>query len=225
MAKQAADKAKVAESFMTAPVVGVVRTDDAEEARRVARAFIAGGGGLELIEITFTVPGATDLVRELRRERDASLPGGPPWIGMGTVTTATRASQALDAGAEFVISPNVSRPVAEAARDADVFFALGALTCTEIFDAHALGADLVKVYPLPAVGGPDYLKVVRGPLGDIPMLAAGGFGIDDIPGYKEAGAIAFGLGGPLLGADDDATRANVQRALKLARPATVGAEP
>lgn len=221
MANRAANRAAVAESFMTAPVVGVVRTEGQDEARRIAHAFIAGG--LELIEITFTVPGATELVRELRQERDASHPGGPPWIGMGTVTTATRAAEALEAGAEFVISPNVSRPVAEAARDADVFLALGALTCTEIFDAHALGADLVKVYPLPAVGGPDYLKVVRGPLGDIPMLAAGGFGIDDIPGYKEAGAVAFGIGGPLLGDDDDTTRANVQRALELARPATVEA--
>lgn len=205
-------RARVAESFDNAPVVGVVRTETREEAATLARSFIAGG--LELIEITFTVPDATGVVEELLQERHGE---GPPWIGMGTVTTATRAEQALDAGAEFIVSPNVSRGVAELARRADVFLVLGALTCTEIVDAQAAGADLVKVYPLPPVGGPDYLRVIRGPIGDVPMLAAGGFGIEEIPGYRDAGAIAYGIGGPLVGADDGETGRRIRRALALAR--------
>ena len=212
-------KPAVSESFASAPVVGVVRTHSREEAAATARAFIAGG--LELVEITFTVPDAPGLVRELLEERNqrAQTEGacGPPWIGMGTVTNAARARQALDAGSEFVVTPNTTRAVAELIADAGVFLLAGALTATEIVNAHDWGADLIKVYPLPPVGGPGYLSVVRGPLGDIPMLAAGGFGIDEIPAYREAGAVAFGIGGPLVGADDAETAERIRRALALAR--------
>lgn len=206
-------RASVAESFVRAPVVGVVRTDSYERAEAIARDLI--GGGLELIEITFTVPDGPRLVAALQAARGGA--GGPPWIGMGTVTTATRAEQAVAAGSEFIVSPNTSRPVADVARESDRFLVLGALTCTEIVEAQAAGADLVKVYPLPAVGGPAYLSVVRGPLGDVPMLAAGGFGIEEIPTYRAAGAVAYGIGGPLLGATAAETAARVGRALALAR--------
>lgn len=170
--------------------------------------------GLELIEITFTVPEATDLVRRLREERES---GGPPWIGMGTVTSVERARQALDAGSELIVTPNADPEVAALVREAGVYLVVGALTCTEIVAARNMGADLVKVYPLPPVGGPGYLEVIRGPLGDIPMLAAGGYGVEDIPGYRKAGAQAFGIGAPLLRGDDTATREHVQRALRMAR--------
>lgn len=193
-------------------MVGVVRTQTLEEARRQAHSFRRGG--LELIEITFTVPQGPDLVRELREERSG---GGPPWIGMGTVTTPERAREALDAGAEFLITPNVEPEVARMAREAGVFLGMGALTPTEIVAARRAGADVVKVYPLPTVGGPKYLATVRGPLWDIPMLAAGGYGVEDIPAYARAGACGFGIGDPLLGADEDETRDRIQRALRLAR--------
>ena len=209
----------VADSFASAPVVGVVRTGSREEAAATARAFV--DGGLELVEITFTVPGAPDLVRELLAERNergrGPDAGGPPWIGMGTVTTAARARQAIEAGAEFVVTPNTTRAVAELVREAGVFLLAGALTPTEIVTAHELGADLIKVYPLPPVGGPAYLSTVRGPLSDIPMLAAGGFGIDEIPAYREAGAVAYGIGGPLVGADAEETSRRIARALAFAR--------
>jgi len=210
-------KPAVAESFARAPVVGVVRTGSREEAAATARAF--RDGGLELVEITFTVPGASALVRELRRERGVT---GPPWIGMGTVTTAARAREALEAGAEFLVTPNVTRAVAELAREAGVFLVMGALTPTEIVEAMAVGADLVKVFPLPPVGGPAYLAVVRGPLGDVPMLAAGGFGVEEIPAYRAAGAVGFGIGAPLLGATPGETGERVRRALALARPQGAG---
>ncbi len=204
-------KPRVAESLSRAPIIGVVRTHDHDEAAEVARSFI--DAGLELIEITFTVPEATRLVETLRAERGAA---GPPWIGMGTVTNADRADRAVAAGTEFIVSPNVSRPVIDCAHENDIYLVVGALTPTEIAEAHELGADLVKVYPLPPVGGPAYLKVVRGPLGDVPMLAAGGFGIEAIPGYRAEGAIAYGIGGPLLGATPEETKERVARALALA---------
>lgn len=205
------DRKQVQATFSDAPVVGVVRTGSHEEAARQAHAMIAGG--LELIEITFTVPRATDLVRKLRAEGG----GAGPVIGMGTVTTPERAGQALEAGAEFIITPNVDAEVARRVREAGVFLVIGALSATEIVQAHRSGADLVKVYPLPPVGGPDYLRVIRGPLGDVPMLAAGGYGVDEIPAYAAAGAVAFGIGAPLIGEDDGETRRRIQRALALAR--------
>lgn len=199
-------------SVENAPVVGVVRTHEFSTAERQANLFIEGG--LELVEITFTVPEAPRLVRRLLERRGGD---GPPWIGMGTITTPERARQALDAGVEFAITPNADPEVAAVLKAAGVFLCVGALTPTEIVSARNMGADLVKVYPLPPVGGPDYLRVVRGPLGDIPMLAAGGFGVEDIPAYREAGAVAFGIGPQLLGADDAETHALIRRGLALAR--------
>lgn len=206
-------RAAVRDSLTAAPVIGVVRTVDAADAERQARAFIAGG--LELVEITFTVPGATELVRGLRAERGATR---APWIGMGTVTGAERARRAVAAGADFIVSPNASAEVAAVARESGVFLILGALTPTEIVAARDLGADLIKVYPLPPVGGAAYLGTVRQPLGDIEMLAAGGFGVESIPDYRRAGAIAYGLGGAqLLGGDTAGGGDRIHRALALAR--------
>ncbi len=170
--------------------------------------------GIELIEVTFTVPGALDLVAELLARRQAT---GPPWIGMGTVTDLSRAEAAVDAGAEFLVSPNVSSVVAAVCRRMGLYLILGALTCTEIVEARDLGADIVKVYPLPPVGGAGYLAVIRGPLNDIPMLAAGGFAVEEIPDYRAAGASAFGIGAPLLCEDDEKSRQRIARAVQLAR--------
>ncbi len=109
------DRTRVASSLAKAPIIGVVRTDSKQEAARQARLFIAGG--LQLIEITFSVPEATTLVRELLDERGDA---GPPWIGMGTVTDAARATAAVEAGTEFIVSPNTSperRPGGPSSRD------------------------------------------------------------------------------------------------------------
>lgn len=203
----------VARSLRRSPIIGVVRTPSLEEAARQARLFAESG--IELVEITFSVPGAAGLVRQLLAGRSGGE--GPPWYGMGTVTNTARAREAVAAGAEFIVTPNVSADVAREARAAGLFLVLGALTATEVVAAHELGADIVKVYPLPPVGGPSYLSVLRQPLGDIPMLAAGGFGVDDIPAYAKAGASGFGIGGPLLGSDDDDTRRKIARALELSR--------
>jgi 2-dehydro-3-deoxyphosphogluconate aldolase/(4S)-4-hydroxy-2-oxoglutarate aldolase len=199
-------------SLNNSPIFGVVRTHSLEEASNQARQFMAGG--IELIEITFTVPNATELVRKLLSERSETR---PPWIGMGTVTSLERADEAVAAGAEFLVSPNTSSAVASVARRSDVYLVLGALTPTEIVTAIDIGADIVKVYPLPPIGGAEYLATVRQPLGDILMLAAGGFSVDEIPKYRAAGATAFGLGPTLLGGDEEETALRIQKALSLAR--------
>ena len=205
-------RSAVATSLAKSPIIGVVRTGSHEEATRQAHLFI--NAGIELVEITFTVPQATDLVRELVAEQGQE---GPPWIGMGTVTDGERAKAAVEAGATFLVSPNTSSEVAAVARQEDLFLVLGALTCTEIVAARDLGADLVKVYPLPPVGGASYLATVRQPLDDIPMLAAGGFDIEEIPAYRAVGAQAYGIGAPLLGGDDEESHQRIARALDLAR--------
>jgi 2-dehydro-3-deoxyphosphogluconate aldolase/(4S)-4-hydroxy-2-oxoglutarate aldolase len=214
MATIVQNRSRVALSLRHSPIIGVVRTASREEA--VTQARMLAAAGVELVEITFTVPGASGLVRELLAERPSD---GPPFFGMGTATTAARAREAADAGSEFLVTPNVNAEVAQEARRAGMFLVMGALTPTEIVAAHELGADLVKVYPLPPVGGPAYLQVIRGPLGDIPMLAAGGFDVEEIPAYARAGASAFGLAAPLLGVGPDAAEAKrrVARALALAR--------
>ena len=204
-------RSKVAECLAQAPIIGVVRTHSYDEAAAQAASFIAGG--LQLIEITFTVPNGPELVRELKRTRVGEL---PPCIGMGTVTDEARAHTAIEAGAEFLVSPNAHAGVAAVAREAGAFLVIGALTPTEIAAGHQLGADVIKVYPLPPVGGAAYLATVRQPLGDIRMLAAGGFGPDEIPDYKAAGAEAYGIGAPLLGATEEESRERIQRALSLA---------
>ena len=206
------DRQNVRDTVARSPIFAVVRTDSLDEARAQADVFIRGG--LEMIEITFSVPGATQLVGDLLAER----PEGATYkVGMGTVTTAHRAEAAVAAGAEFIVSPNTSESVAAVAERADLYLLLGALTPTEIVRATELGADLVKVYPTPPVGGPAYLSVVRQPLGDIPMLVGGGYGIDEIPDYRAVGAVAFGIGAPLLGSSDEESLAKIARALEMAR--------
>ncbi len=206
-------KSAVADSLERAPIIAVVRHPDRVVAARQARSFMRHG--LEMIEVTFTVPGATELVRELLDERPD---GSPIRIGMGTVTTAARAREAVAAASEFIVTPNVSAAVAGIAQEQGLFLCMGGLSPSELVAAHELGADLLKVYPLPPVGGPAYLSIVRQPLGDIgPMLAGGGFGIEEIPAYRAAGAVAFGLGGPLLSPDESITSQNIHRALALAR--------
>lgn len=212
-ALETSSRERVRESVRRSPVVAVVRDADARVAARQAEAFVRHG--LELVEITFTCPDATRLVADLLARRGGE---GPPWIGMGTVTTPERARAAVAAGAEFLVTPNLDPEVAAIGRAAGLFLVLGALSPTELVQADRLGADLIKVYPLPPVGGPAYLSVVRQPLGDLaPMLAGGGFGIEEIPAYKRAGAVAFGVGAPLLGEDDAETGRRIARALELAR--------
>ena len=206
-------RSEVATTLARSPIMAVVRHGDPAEAARQADAFVRHG--IEVIEVTFTVPDATALVRRLLAARPA---GATYKVGMGTVTHRERAEAAATAGAEFLVTPNVSAPVAALARERGLYLCMGALTATELVAAHELGADLLKVFPLPPVGGPGYLSVIRGPLGDLgPMLAGGGFGVDEIPAYRAAGASAFGLGSQMLDATEAGSSAKIARALAHAR--------
>lgn len=165
---------------------------------RTADGFAAAAGtlaaaGVTCLEFTLTTAGCLDALSAAR----GRLPGTVA-LGAGTVTTPDQVRRARDAGAEFVVAPNVDPEVIAAARRYGIGCYPGGWTVSEVLTAWRAGASGVKLFPA-ATGGPAYLKHLRGPLPDIPLLPTGGIGIDEIVGYVRAGAFAVGLGGPLFG--------------------------
>jgi 2-dehydro-3-deoxyphosphogluconate aldolase / (4S)-4-hydroxy-2-oxoglutarate aldolase len=122
-------------------------------------------------------------------------------VGAGTVTDAETARRAVDAGAEFIVTPCLFPDVIEAARRADVAVLPGALTPTEVFEAFRLGGDMVKVFPIQSVGGAAYLRALRGPFPDIPLVPTGGVTLANVAEMFAAGAAAVGVGSELISTD------------------------
>ncbi len=169
-------------------LIAVIRAATPEQARSAALAVAAGG--LTLLEVTFTVPDATRVMRELAGATDAV-------IGAGTVLTPDQARAAIDAGARFIVAPSLSREVAAVAHEAGVMFCPGAYTTTEILAALDAGAHVVKLYPVGVAGGPAYVQVIRDPLPHAPLLAAGGTNLENVPAFLRTGCIGAGLGASL----------------------------
>ena len=181
---------QVFEVFRSQRLVSVIRAATSEAALGAARAVIRGG--MKLIEVTYSVPDAPAVMRTLAEEAPADVV-----IGAGTVLTRAEALAAVAAGARFLIAPNISDGAASVARESATFYCPGAYTTNEILHAMAMGAHLVKVYPVGVAGGPDYIRVIRDPLPNVPMLAAGGTNIDNIVPFYAAGCIACGIGGAM----------------------------
>jgi len=169
-------------------LLAVIRAPNPDAALGAARAVARGG--LPLVEITFTVPDAPRVMAELCKE-----PGLV--VGAGTVLTAAQARAAIQAGARFIVAPNLSLEVARVALDVGAMYIPGAYTTNEILAARTAGAHIVKVYPVGVAGGPAYIKVIRDPLPDLPMLAAGGTNLENVRPFLDAGCVAVGLGGAL----------------------------
>ena len=152
-------------------------------------------GGISIVEITMTVPGAVGVIRELTKNAGTEI-----LVGAGTVLNAEVARQCVDAGAEFLVSPGFHRGMVEfAAREGKLVMA-GALTPTEVITAWEAGADFVKVFPCGNVGGAKYIKALRGPLPQIPLVPTGGVNLETAGDFIEAGAAALGVGGELVAA-------------------------
>ncbi len=183
------DKAAVLARIKSAGAVAVIRTATAEQAFETAHAVIAGG--FEIIEITFGVPTATDVIAGLVRQHENLL------IGAGTVLTAEDVHAAVNAGAEFLVSPCVLPEMILAAQERDVVCIPGAFTPTEIYTAYSLGADIVKIFPA-VTNGPAYLKAIRGPLPQIPIMPTSGVDITNVAEWFRAGAVAVGAVGSVL---------------------------
>ncbi|MFD6610150.1 bifunctional 4-hydroxy-2-oxoglutarate aldolase/2-dehydro-3-deoxy-phosphogluconate aldolase [Micromonospora chalcea] len=173
-----------------ARILAVIRGTDTAGAIAAGTALLEEG--VRVVEVALTTPDAARAVEALR----AVAPAGS-LVGAGTVLTAADVAEVAAAGAQFVVTPAVVESIAEAAR-LGLPVAAGAFTPTEAYTAMRLGASAIKLFPA-SVGGPAYLKAVRDPFPDIPFVAVGGVGLAELPGYFAAGAIAVGLGGPLVG--------------------------
>jgi len=174
-------------ALRTHRLVAVIRAAHPEQAYQAALAVVRGG--IRLVEVTYSVPDAPMVMRRLA--------GCDAVVGAGTVLTRDEAQAALDAGARFLIAPNLGAAVAAVARSQDVLYCPGAYTTGEIIAAHDAGAHVVKVYPVGVAGGPDYIRIIRDPLPRIPMLAAGGTHLENVLPFLAAGCIGIGLGGSL----------------------------
>ena len=171
-------------------IVAVIRAQSGELLSDVAEALLAGG--IEVMEVTFTVPGA---VRVL--ERVADRLGDRVLLGAGTVLDSETARIAILAGAEFIVSPSTDFDVIRLCRRYDKLVMPGALTPTEVVAAWQAGADIVKVFPSD-LGGPPYLKALRAPLPQIRLMPTGGVNLETAADFLRAGACALGIGGSLV---------------------------
>jgi 2-dehydro-3-deoxyphosphogluconate aldolase/(4S)-4-hydroxy-2-oxoglutarate aldolase len=172
-------------------IVPVIRAATPDLALRAARAVMAGG--ISVFEITMTVPDAPDVIRALVREL-----GDRALVGAGTVLNAAAAHQCIDAGAAFVVSPGLDPDTVIEAHGRGVPAMPGALTPTEVIAAWNLGADVVKIFPISAVGGAKYLRALKGPLPQVKMLPTGGITAANAAEFLAAGAVALGIGGELV---------------------------
>jgi len=173
-----------------AGIVAVIRMKDPARLRAVVDAIAEGG--VRALEITMSVPGAVELIREIA----PTLPQGFVF-GAGTVLDADTVARVVDAGAQFVVSPVFRREVIDACRERDVAALPGCFTPTEILDAWDAGADIVKVFPATALG-PSYLKDVRAPLPQVKLMPTGGVTVENAGDWIRAGAVAVGVGTSLL---------------------------
>jgi 2-dehydro-3-deoxyphosphogluconate aldolase/(4S)-4-hydroxy-2-oxoglutarate aldolase len=185
-------KQRTLERIRDVGLIPILRTASAEDAWRAAEAVLSTGIGI--IEITTGVPNALAVLeRIVARYGQAVLPG------IGTVLDPDTCRAAIAAGAEFIVAPNCDPAVVAAALEAEKACIPGALTPTEVVAAWQGGADLVKVFPCGAAGGPAYVRALRGPLPEIPLVPTGGISLANIRAYMDAGVAALGVGGDLIG--------------------------
>jgi 2-dehydro-3-deoxyphosphogluconate aldolase/(4S)-4-hydroxy-2-oxoglutarate aldolase len=171
-------------------IVAVIRADTGERLVDVAQALVSGG--VDVLEVTFTVPGAIDVI-----SRVAAALRKRALVGAGTVLDPETARAALLAGAEFIVSPAVNLDVIRLCRRYDKLVMPGAFTPTEVLAAWEAGADVVKIFPSDSVG-PGYLKALHGPFPYIRLMPTGGVDVQNAGDFLRAGACALGVGGSLV---------------------------
>src|SRR5215510_9915989 len=184
------EKKAVLERITTTGVIPVIRAQSADEAASAIAAIQKGG--VSVLEITMTVPGAIELIREVARRATEAL------VGAGTVLDPENALACIDAGARFVVSPALNLATIAACREAGIAILPGALTPTEVLTAWNAGADFVKVFPANALGGPSYLKSLKAPLPQVELVPTGGVSLKTASDFIKAGAAALGVGNDLV---------------------------
>ena len=186
-------KDEIRERILEVGIVPVVRANSPSEAAFAAQAV--SQGGIPIVEITMTVPGAIGLISELVRYTPEVL------VGAGTVLDAETARLCLDAGAQFLVSPGFDLETVKLAAQEDVVIMAGALTPTELMAACRAGADFVKIFPCAQVGGAAYIKALKGPFPQVPLVPTGGVNLETAGNFIAAGAAALGVGGELIDRD------------------------
>src|SRR5437870_11099306 len=171
-------------------IVAVVRSQDSQQLVEVVRAL--ADGGVTVAEITMTVPGALDVVRQVRQAL-----GDRVLLGAGTILDPETARAALLAGAEYIVAPTVNLEVIRLCRRYDKLVMPGAFTPTEVLTAWEAGADVVKVFPSDLTG-PAYLKILKGPLPQVRLMPTGGVNLETVGAFLKAGAFALGVGTALV---------------------------
>ena len=179
------------ETIRACRIVAVLRAGEPTYLGTVVDTLVAAG--VRAVEIALTTPGALPAL-----EACAATAPDAACLGAGTVLTAAQARDAIDAGARYLVTPAVVPEVIAVGLERSIPVLAGALTPTEIVSAHRMGAAMVKVFPA-ALGGPAYLRLVRDPLPDVPLVPTGGVRLDDAADYLAAGAIAVGTGSQLTG--------------------------
>jgi len=186
--------AKTVSMLREVGIIPIIRASSADAVVPIAEALLQAG--LPICEITLTVPNAIDAIGAVAKRFS-----GKVLVGAGTVTDAETAKRAAEAGAEFIVTPCLVPEVIEAAHRAGVAVLPGALTPTEVFEAFRWGGDMVKVFPVQSVGGAAYLRALRGPLPDIPLVPTGGVTLANMAELFQAGAAAVGVGTELISQD------------------------
>jgi 2-dehydro-3-deoxyphosphogluconate aldolase / (4S)-4-hydroxy-2-oxoglutarate aldolase len=169
-------------------VAAVVRAQSVDDPGKLARTL--ADEGIRCVEFTFTIPGAAEVIASAAREPGAI-------VGAGTVRSAEQAATAIEAGARFIVSPGVIPDVARVAQDRGIPVILGALTATEVHSVDALGATAVKIFPA-GLGGPRYLRDLRGPFPGLAFMPSGGVTPDNVAEFLAAGATAVFAGSDLV---------------------------
>ncbi len=173
----------------TLGLLAVIRGPSLELALKMVEAVF--DGGVYCIEITFTTPHASEVVRILEKKYENQI-----LLGMGTLTTVEHVEQAREAGARYIVSPHYEDHLAQAMKATGLVTMFGAFTPSEIMKAHRSGSDVIKLYP-GSLGTPKYLKSLRGPFPNIPIMPTGGVNIENVREWFAAGAFAVGAGSAL----------------------------
>ena len=185
------DKEQVAKRIIEIGIVPVVRATSAEKAMLAAEAVCRGG--IPIVEVTMTVPRAIEAISYLAKKL-----GDDVLIGAGTVLDADTAERCVSAGAEFIVSSGFDLETVKYANRAGKTIMAGALTPTEVIAAWKAGSDFVKIFPCGNVGGAKYIKALKGPLPQVPMIPTGGVNLSTAAEFLHAGAAALGIGGELV---------------------------
>jgi 2-dehydro-3-deoxyphosphogluconate aldolase/(4S)-4-hydroxy-2-oxoglutarate aldolase len=184
-------KFQILSRILQNPIIGIVRSADADVALRLADACMAGG--VNVLEVSLTTPGGLEVIRTLVKRH-----GSHALIGAGTVLDTGTASMAILAGAKFILSPSFNEAVIRTCSRYQVVSMPGVATATEVVNAMEAGADIVKVFP-GEVYGPSYLKALRAPLPHAPLMPSGGVSLENMEAWFACGAVAVGVGGSLTG--------------------------